>query len=245
MRVATIEDKALVESIVKHPDVFRFVSAGPQEFDATPFLAHPNLGLIVEGGCFLATWHGFGRAECHTNFLPTARGAHALKAATEALTYVFTSTNIHSLVTKVPQNNPAADWFARAMGFRVRFARQHAWTEGVSVEYYELDIDDWITHSKACVKEGRWFHETLDGLLPDRIRHPDDDVHDRYAGAASLMMKSGKPEKAVLVYNHWARFAGYEVIALLSTDPLRVDIRDCVLTLKDGRLCVEGAATCP
>lgn len=243
MRIATPDDKALIENIVNHPDVLRFAAddAAPG-FDATPYLGPPHIALIVEGGCFLGIWHGYGRVECHTNFLPTARGKTALLEARRAIDFMFLKTNCFGLVTRVPQNNPAADWFTRAMGFRLRFERDAAWVkDGVAfpVRFYELDLDDWIAQGH-CVQAGRDFHEKLQALLPDRHAHAEDHIHDCYVGAAAEMIRNGQVEKAALFYNRWATWAGYSEISVVSTDPLKIDIKDCVLSVRNGDFVVEN-----
>jgi len=243
MRIATTNDRALIENIVTHPDVLPFVSddrASP--FDATPYLSAPHIALIVEGGCFLGLWHGYGRVECHTNFLPSARGKNAIREARQAIDFMFLQTNCLNLVTRVPQNNPGADWFVRVMGFRLRFERAAAWMKnGVyfPVKYYELDINDWIAQGH-CVQAGRAFHQKLHELLPDKPAHADDFIHDCYVGATAEMIRHGKLDKAVLIYNWWARFAGYGEISIISTNPLKINIVDCVLSIKNGDFAVEG-----
>lgn len=242
MRVARKTDKALIEGIVTHPAVWPHVSEDTTPFfDASPYLDHPNLALIVEGGCFLLRWHGFGRVEAHTNFLPTMRGRGALEQAREAMAYTFLATACHFLVTRVPQNNPAADWFTRAMGFRLRFERPDAWLKDGrknAVRYYELDVDDWIMQGR-CVAAGRDFHEKLQQRLPAHRSHGEDHAHDCYVGALAQMIRAGSAEKGVFIYNRWARLAGYQEISIVSTDPLKIDIRDAILTIENGDFAVE------
>jgi hypothetical protein len=59
--------------------------------------------------------------------------------------------------------------------------------------------------------------------------HPQDDAHDRYVGACVETIYGGQPEKAVILYNRWARFAGYQPIALVSKSPLLIDIGTAIL----------------
>ncbi len=193
MRIATLADKALVEGIVNHPEVLPLVSCDDAPpFDATPYLKDPHIALIVDGGCFFGFWHGYGRVECHTAFLPAARGRKALREGRKAIDYMFTQTNCFELVTKVPQDNPAADWYAKAMGFRVLFERRDAWVKnGVThpIRYYALDMDDWII-------QGHFRRETGEA------------VNDCYAGAAEEMIAHGQGEKSKFFYDRWSQFSG-------------------------------------
>lgn len=243
MRLATADDKALIERIVSHPDVWPLVSEDDSPaFDVSPYLADPHLALIVEGGCFLGWAHQYGRVECHTNFLPSARGRNAIREGRDCLAFMFLQTQCLEIVTRVPTFNVAAAQYARAMGFRQAFVRPQVWLKGGvrhPMGYYTLTLDDWILQGH-CARAGREFHDRLQTLIPTRHAHVDDEAHDCYVGAATEMLRLGNPQKAEVIYNHWALFAGYTPFKVVSKKPLKIDIKECVLTIENGTFAVEG-----
>ncbi len=206
VRIATPDDRALIESIAKHPEVLPHIADdNSPPLDVTPYLGEPNVALIVEGGCFFGVWHGSGRVECHTCFLPEARGRTALVEGRKAIDFMFKQTNCFELVTRVPANNPAADWYARKMGFRLRFERPACWTKNGTaypIRYYALEIDDWITQGHCVVEK------TTDPIL------------DCYAGALGELLRYGKIEKAEFFYNRWAMLTGYPTVEFVAPAPI-------------------------
>lgn len=243
MIVANQSHKAEVEAVFNHPAVRETAAFdGAPEFDATPYLTDPHIALLVNGGCFLGAWDWFGRFECHTAFLPDARGGNAIVECRKALQHVFLHTLCHEVVTKVPQCNPQARTLAKMMGFRFLFSRANVWLkngQSYGVEYYCLDVETWIVQG-YCRPSGEWFHKTLHERYPDLAQHPVDVVHDSYAGAVVDMIKAGNTDKAILFYNRWARLAGYREIVKVSDQPLVLDLTDFKLTVKDGDFSVGG-----
>ena len=153
---------------------------------------------------------------------------------------MFIETDCLEIVTKVPQSNPAADFMARKCGFRPIFERDRAWQDGSAIRYFLLAFDDWRAQDNTLDSEGHAFHDIIEAAKRAKGSelpiHPDDDAHDRAAGAAVLMAKAGNPRKAVWAYNRWATLAGYQTVELLSEAPPVIDIQDAVLGLKDGQL---------
>src|SRR5581483_2128904 len=103
--------------------------------------------------------------------------------------------------------------------------------------YFSMHYEDWVRKEDGLVEEGRKFHQRLDeefkrhGVPHDK--HPDEECHDRYVGAAVSMILKGQPEKAIVLYNRWARFAGYACISLVSRSPLLIDIGTALLMVEN------------
>jgi hypothetical protein len=236
VRIATPADDELLRSIVNHPEVARWNSSdGAPAFNPSDYTAHAkSFAVIAEGGCFLAPALEQGAYAVHTNMLPTAHGAAALRAAHDALAFVFLRTDVEQLYSMVPSNNPQAGWFAQAMGFRKTFVAKDGWCQGgrwYDLQHYTMGIDDWVQRKPIILAQiGRWFHSTLEER-GGAVEHAQDELHDSYVGAAYELINCGRVDKACRLYNRWARYAGYQPFEILSTDPLRIDIHDCVLRL--------------
>jgi hypothetical protein len=241
MRFATLADKPAVEAIVMDPRLMTWTAfdGADRNIDVSRFLSG-GFTVLGDEGCFLADKISDGRYVVHTNLLPDCRGLAAIRAAREAAKKAFIETDCTQLVSMVPDTIPHALLFAKSMGMRVDFVRKGLWpAEGRKwdVSFLSMSIDSWI-RSGECSEKGRWFHDKLWAHDPGAA-HPDDGVHDCYVGAAVEMIAAGNVQKAVRVYNHWAAFALYEQIRVLSEQPLRIDIRSHVLRIEDGDFIVE------
>ena len=64
------------------------------------------------------------------------------------------------------------------------------------------------------------------------VAHEEDEVHNRYVGAAVEMMREGQAGKAINFYNRWAALSDYKKIGLISVEPLIVDIAEARLKIK-------------
>lgn len=220
-RFATPADDELLTSIVMHPDVH--VTNGNGPFDPTAYTAHPkSFAVIVEGGCFLADALEQGAYGIHTNFLPSARGANALHECADALSLAFTATPAEALYTKV-LGSRGVTLFAQAMGFRNTFKQG-------DTQFMRMDIDDWVLRDPIVQTQGENFHLILESQ--GHLTHDEDPVHDRFVGAAWLMLAGLQYEKAERVYGRWARHAGYQPFRFISAEPPRIDIGTAVLTLR-------------
>lgn len=209
--------------------------------DLSPALANPiNVALENEHGGFLFLNVGDGRYELHTMFRPEGRGRAALDAAAEAFRFMFIETPALELLTKTAHSNPAAALMARRAGFTPSFVREAAWVDGGALTYYSLTLDRWVAQDPAVAQEGAAFHAMIEGAKQrcgsELATHPDDEAHDRAAGAASLMARAGSVRKAVWAYSRWARFAGYQTIELMSDIPPVIDVRDALIGVRDGKL---------
>lgn len=223
-RRATGADHELLASIVLHPEVHATNGRGafdPEKYTSEPF----SFAVIVEGGCFLADAIEHAAYAIHTNMLPTARGAQALRAARNALAFAFTSTDAEVLYTRVAADHRAALWFAHGMGFR------DVYRAGGS-QFMRLDIDDWIVGDIGCREAGADFHRAIGEH--DLLTHEDDPVHDAFVGAARGMLEALQYPKAERIYGRWARQAGYEPMEFISADPVLLDIGNAVLRI-DGQ----------
>ena len=190
--------------------------------DMTPAVHNvDNVALVNEHGGFIFEKYAEGVYEVHTQFVPEGRGRLALEAAREAARFMFLSTDCVEILTKCKDDNRPAAVLTRVMGFRKLF-------RSGACDYYSLAFEDWRAQDASVLAAGQRFHAELEaaGVSPN---HPEDEAHDRAAGAAYEMFLRGNPVKAAGLYNRWARFAGYRLVALLSISPLVVDIGDAVL----------------
>lgn len=254
-RLAIPADDDTLKSIVMHPSVRQWNELdGPRvDFDPSKYTgARHSFAVVIEDklgavGCFLA----FAIERCaytiHTNLLPSCRGARATEAATAALEFAFTQTDAEQLWTMVPDSNQKALWFAHFCGFRNAYEREGVWKEGgalYAVQYLRMDIDDWVLepmHRERLAARGDLFHERLAGMGAE-INHGKDAHHDAYVGAAWAMAAAGRINKGMWLYGRWARVAGYQPFAVLSEEPLRIDIGTCVLRVDDGEFVIEEPA---
>ncbi len=238
MRIATPEDVPYIETILNHPDVIERITNDQTVRPITGverLLENGNFVLVEEDACFVAQRVGDFRYTIHTNILPIPSGHKKIKIAERALRLAFIEMPVVEMLTMVPQSNEAAGTFATWMGFRFRFERPHFWLKNEKWEkgfFYSMSLEDWIERG-ACRDTGHEFHNRLHKLT-GRSDHIPDAMHDCYVGAAVQMIRAGHPERAAGVYNHWARFAGYEEVTLVSLDPLVFDIGSHRLKVVDG-----------
>lgn len=233
-------DAADINAIFNDPSVFPLVSVpGIEKIDVTELLKDPrNVLLMGEGGGILFCWHDIGTYEVHTAFLPQSRGRNALKVSLAAYRWMFTHTDCWTLLTKVPAINPAAEKFCQLVGATKEFERKNVWPtlEGMAdMSYWSLCYDDWIRKTPSLKQSGRAFHVRLEQEFArhgakEEI-HPDEDCHDLHVGACAEMIYGGQLDKAILLYNRWASFAGYRLIGLVSRAPAVIDIGNSLLQI--------------
>jgi len=242
--LARTMDARFLNRVANDP-VVRPWLGGEGAIDLTGALADPkNIALVGEFGGFVFLWDEATRYELHTLFLSEGRGAGVLPAAEEAFRFLFTATDCLEIVTKIPEGNRAADLMARRAGFTPTFAREAAWPDGSRVVYFTLTLDAWRAKDSALAEEGKAFHQLIEAAKArtgsTMPTHADDEAHDRAAGAAALMAKAGNAQKAVWLYNRWARLASYQSIEIKTIAPPVIDVRDAVLTVRSGDLEVLG-----
>lgn len=117
VRRATVEDAALIASIVNHPAVRPTIGPGDEDFDPTALIADSkNILLFDEGGGQFFHWKGPGIYEAHSFYL--VRGKDALAKGREAIRLMFDEYGAEKLWRAPPVENRAARWFNRQLGFR-------------------------------------------------------------------------------------------------------------------------------
>lgn len=246
VRIRRSFDANDINPILNDPSIFPFVSIpGMDHIDVAPVLADErNILLMADGGGILCCWVEPGAYEIHTNFLKPERGTHPERgpyirnACLAAYRWMFTRTECTVLLTKIPAFNRAAAIFAPLLGWVKQFERKAVWPtkEGlVDQSYWALSYNDWVRKTPELVESGHKFH---DRLREEFLRHghaeeqhPDDECHDIHVGACAEMIFGGQPQKAVALYNAWARFAEYGQISLISEHPTVIDIGNALLQI--------------
>lgn len=242
-------DAADINPILNEPSVFRYAACQgmkPGQLDVTTHLTDPrNVLLMAQGGGILFFWHDAGVYEVHTNFLKPDRerrqeqGPIIRDTCLAAYRWMFTQTDCVTLLTRIPDHNRAAAVFSPLVGWVKEFEREAVWptVEGdlVDMAFCAIRYDDWVRKTPELMQSGRWFHQRLHEELARKghveEQHPDDDAHDLHVGACIEMVRGGQLEKAVFLYNRWARFAGYGLMQLVSQTPAVIDIGNALLQI--------------
>lgn len=216
---------------------------GIEVIDVAPLLEdRRNVLLMFDGGGIIFIWHEPGVYEVHTNFLPSRRGSFAALGSLAAYRWMFSHTDCVILQTRVPAFNAAAARFCALVGATLEFERKAVWPTkdgAVDMSFWTLRYEDWLRQTPAMAKSGEEFHRRLTeefarhGIAEPH--HADEFCHDLHVGAASEMIYGGQSIKAAILYNRWARFAGYAMISIITTSPpVVIDIGDAVLQILDG-----------
>lgn len=240
-------DAADINPILNRPEVFKTIACQgiePGSLDVSELVADPrNVLLMSDAGGILAILQEPSIYEIHTNFIPAERGSqqgpHRMAVCHAAYRFMFTHTDCVTLFTRIPTHNRAAAVFAPMLGWTKEFERKAAWVtvegETVDVGFYAMRYPEWVRKTLDLMKKGRWFHRRLDDEFKRHGRmqeqHPDEDCHDLYVGACVETMRGGQFEKAVVLYNRWARFAGYGLMGLVSMNPTVIDIGSALLQM--------------
>lgn len=182
------------------------------------------------GGFVVAHLHGT-RYEAHTISEPGVSPRPLMRLLRKAMEYMFTVTDCTELVTRCPEGNAGASALADYAGFRSLFMRGKD-------DYRIITLDEWASSCSAAGAAGEAFHDALEAAK-EKVGsslevHEDDQAHDRYVGAAFLMIKAGNVQKGVDTYNRWASFAGYAQVEVVSLNPTVVDVVDALVTWNDG-----------
>lgn len=229
--------------VVNDPSVYEWGrGASLGRIDLTPVVQNENNYLLMgDYGGVLFLKHQPGIYEAHTQVLPAGRGQWALDTVNEALSWMFTSTDCVDIMTRVPKGNLAARALARAIHGKPEFRLEKGWifnNQIVHADVFSLQIQEWMATSPLLEREGEKFHEDLEReyarLGKEQEIHPEDPLHNRYVGAASLMMRNGQPHKGVIFYNRWSGMAGYIPISIASIDPLVIDIQESLIAVESG-----------
>jgi hypothetical protein len=242
-------DPTFANEVANHPEVRPFLGGEDGPLDLTHVVQNPaNYVLEVMGeGVWVLRWAMAGVYDLHTLFLPEARGKTYFTHAREALRWMFTRTDCLEITTQCPDDNPGARMAASMMGFRERFRREAAWVTGAGVSYRVFSVDDWFVRDKACLLEGRKFHEALElekaAAGSTLEAHPEDATHDRAVGATALMILAGNTAKGVNFYNRWGVLAGYAPIVAM--DQHTLDVRDAIVEIHLGQMRVLHVRSAP
>jgi hypothetical protein len=239
-------DARRINPIINHPDVLPWISQpGDDVLDLSAVVADfRNVLLMTDSGGLLFIQLEPGTYEVHTSFLPAIRGAPGVAIAKQALRHMFVSTDAMGIVTKVPAHNRGALGLVRAVRMSHEFDRSAQWRTAdgvVDVGYWALRYWDWLWHADGLTQAGEMFHQKIG----ESKSHADDPAHDRVVGAAIEQIFAGQTAKALILYNHWARIAGYAPVSVMSESPLIIDIRDCVLHIDSQQKAVEVIACRP
>lgn len=200
---------------------------------------------MAEGGGIFFVQVGEGVYEVHTAFLKPDRatqstnGPHIRNVCLAAYRWMFTQTNCLELLTMIPAHNRAATVFAPLAGWTKEFERRGVWplADGskVDLSFWSLRYDDWVRKTPDLMESGKWFHQRLEAefkrLGREHKSHADEDCHDLYVGSCVEMLFGQQIEKAVALYNRWARWAGYGMIQVPARNPLLLDIGDALLQI--------------
>jgi len=173
------------------------------------------------GAIFFAQ-HDPGIFEVHTHFLKPWRGQFAIEASLAAYRWMFTHTDAMTLLARAPDCWPQVSRFCEAVGATFEFSRPDIWPgpDGLSnCAFYALRYDDWVKQTDALEQSAAGF--PLESIS-------------RYVGAFIEMMYGNQPDKAVILYNRFARFGGFPSVALLARDPIIIDIGTAVLQIGEG-----------
>lgn len=235
-------DSAFLEKIANHPDVRPWLGgSGPLRFDAI-FADPNNLAFQTEHGGFIVHKLDLGIYECHSMFLPAGRGGEARQAMVDSLRYMFTKTDCMEIVTKAPDDNPAAFGAARAMGFVSSFRLERGWKtqkgEMIGVECMRLPFSKWLRRDDKVEKFGDWFQEQLESGTKMAFPGQFSERSYRHSiGATVMMIQAGNVIKGVSVYNLWAKFALFPMMKLLSLTPTVVEFDQIVIEFNsDGEM---------
>lgn len=219
-------DASAFNRIANDPDVLPYIAIkGQDSIDFAAFFSDDrNIGFLGDGIAFVAHWLDHGMYEVHSMAIPEARGKGVLLAANEAIRHMFINTPCMELLTRVVDGNLAADTLAKAVGFQLEFERSKAWpawSGDLDCRFYAIRYHDWVKRQNWLISSGEWFHSEV---LGDGQTHEEDRAHDLYVGACVEMVRGGQARKGVILYNRWARFAGYEPVSIVSEEPLVIDI---------------------
>lgn len=219
-QVRRVFDAAPINRIVNHPAV-RPHLGGEGDIDVTGIVQNPNNVVLHSNGfaaIFLAIHPGL--YDVHTQALPEARGEVVARASQACLHWLFSRTDAVEVLTKVPVENEAAAKLCAWNNFEHDYTIDHDPTWGGMVDVLAVTLQRWMARAPGLAERGAWFHREVDQACRrdgvERAEHPDDPLHDRYAGAACELALGGQMNKAALFYNRWAAMAGYRPIAPIS-----------------------------
>ncbi len=184
----------------------------------------------LDGG-YLLQYIGDGTYIVHTIALKSARGTPMATLMAEGFKFMFTATDCMEIQTFVPDGNRAAERWTEFAKFKKTFRRENYFLLNgniVGVQFYNMTYADWVYNSEECKKSGEEFHKFIESKL-EHDNHPEDEIHDKFVGAAILCCEANNSGKGILQYNKWAMLAGYQPSKIISLTPLVINIGSAVL----------------
>ncbi len=119
IEVRPCRDEALIDSVMLELAPYLSTDQYPGTFPARVLLARPEflfLGVYIAGvarGLVMLIGN-----EVHTMFLPSLRGAAAIRAGREVLRWIWSNTGHRVVTSYAYSHRPEVMLFARIMGFR-------------------------------------------------------------------------------------------------------------------------------
>jgi hypothetical protein len=199
-----------------------------------------NFCFLTEGkhGAYIYTRLADGLYAAHTLASPPARGRPMLTLMRESLRFLFMATDATEIVTTVPDSNSHASKWADLAGFTEAHRREACFDlngQIVGASFRRLTYADWVLSDPSNRKAGERFHTFLAEHGVD-VDHPDDPVHDAWAGATYEAVTEGNLLKGVDAYNRYAALAGYRPVLIASLQPTLLDLGNCAIQIASGRL---------
>lgn len=235
----------LLNEIFNHPSIFPHVNFGMQApLDVSwLFGDHRNVAFASPQGAVVFHCRMPGIYEMHTGVLPGARGTRMIDGSRQAFYYMFTQTECAEILTHCPVGNSNAKAGARLAGLR------HLWTGDkiyqdhgklVDSDIYGMTIYDWWLGAPFVDRIGAWFHFELTRAVKEKgidlLPHTDDRNHNKIVGAAVAMIHGGQALKGVSMYNRWASMNLHPLVAIVSFEPLVIDIHNIKLRVHADRM---------
>jgi len=234
-------DPVKVNEILNDPSVFPLVSIpGTEKIDASPLIAdQQNILLMGSRGGFLFCCKEPGIYEVQPIFLDRDY-KHALAYARSAYKIMFTQTDCMTLLFMVPVVNQPILNLCNATSAKKEFERKNIWpTENgnIDVEFRSIRYDDWVYQDLSLLDDGLEFQGKLTteimrlGFAP---KVETDDCYKIHIGAFYDMMFSGRPEKAIILYNRFARFSGFDMVSVVSASPFLINFGKTLIKIEDN-----------
>lgn len=152
--------------------------------------------------------------------------------------FMFTATDCIELRSFVPDGNIAAERLCGVAGLRKTYRRENYFDLSgtkVGCQFYTLTFEEWVANSDTCKKRGEGFRTFIESHVKGD-NHPEDEINDKFVGAAILGCENGNPLKGIAKYNVWAGTTGYASAKIESFNPLVINIGTCLLQLYDNKL---------
>ena len=226
-------DARQMNALLNKPDVRPWVAdLGDGVLDIGPLVANPaNYLLMGEWGGVFFGCLGAGIYEAHTVVDPCARGRWGRGMLQAVAHWMFTRTDAYDITTRIPEGHTGALAAAVKTGMRPEFVIPAGTIfrgRICDVHVLSFRVQDWMATAPRLVECGRWFHERLASeawrLGIQNTPHGDMESHNRYVGAAAMMMFGGQPVKAATIYNRWAMIHRHRTIELVSASCIKTDI---------------------